>query len=252
MTGSGIPPDIPKQVSDSDVLVIKEADSSSLNERDRIVKTAGILQTLLLLAVAAGATSQKADTVRIEVLRDGRKIMHDGFLMEWSLKTATVWGADSIWRFDAMATPEGLAGYMRLLKPQNCAERALQMYADSGKIRERIDLPPDTLHQSKFFKADLSMVAEDSTYTLEWLVPWPENYQPTKQPFSVLFEEWCKEERSLPVLNFVYRYRKKTSGSTGGLIGRVLIIGMLGALYLTVQAKIRRQSRKTESPHQSA
>ena len=178
--------------------------------------------------------------------------MHDGFLMEWSLKTASVWGTDSTWRYDVLATPEGLAGYLRLLSPQDCGESILHISADSGKISEHITLPPDTMQKSGIFRADLSMFGEDSTYTLEWLIPWPQNFKPTREPFSVLFEVWCGGDRILPVLEFVYRFREKKSGQTGSLIGRILIIGILGALYLTVQAKIRRQSRKTESPHQSA
>ena len=215
-------------------------------------KTAIIRLLLLVITVTTGAGEAAAvDTVRVEVLRDGRKIMRDGFLMEWSLKTASVWGSDSTWRYDAMATAEGLAGYVQLLVPDGCREGELLITADAT-ASERIALPPDTLLHGRFWRADRSMFATDSTYTIEWLVPWPRDRDFLTSPFSVILEERCSGQPVLPVLRLTYRHHEKKSGHTGGLIGRILLIGILGGIYLTVRVKIRNRSRRTEFPHQSA
>ena len=209
---------------------------------------------LLVMALATGTGTFAAvavDTVRVEALRDGRKIMRDGFLMEWSLKTASVWGGDSIWRYDAIATSEGLAGYVQLLAPNGCRRKELIIAVDSTVV-EHIALPPDTLQGGRFWRADRSMFATDSTYTIEWLVPWPENYNRPASSFSVVLEDRCAGQPVLPVLVFSYRQDKVKSGHTGGLIGRILLIGLLGGVYLIVRVKIRNRSRRTESPHQSA
>jgi hypothetical protein len=206
-----------------------------------------IATVVLTIGSAAGAN----DTVQIAVERDGRKIMHDGFLMEWSPATASVWGRDTSRRYDAVATPEGLAGYLNVRLSSECSEEALVFIAD-GTRPVSLALTPELQVTEAALKVDRSSLEQDSTCTIEWLFPWPEGYNATAEPFSLTIADRCGDAELLPVLHFVYRYRNKKSGQTGGLIGRVVLIGALGALYLMVQAKIRNQSRKKESPHQSA
>ncbi len=203
----------------------------------------------LLLTIGSAAGTD--DTVQVAVDRDSRKIMHDGFLMEWGPATASVWDSTPSSRYDAVATPEGLAGYLSVRLSPDCTGEVL-LFAADGYPPARLVLDPGLQTTDAALKVDWSKLEQDSTCIIEWLFPWPEGYNATAEPFSLTVAHRCGEEERLPVLHFVYRYRKKKSGQTGGLIGRIVLIGALGALYLMVQAKIRNQSRKKGSPHQSA
>ncbi|MBN1757646.1 MAG: hypothetical protein JW863_04980 [Chitinispirillaceae bacterium] len=206
---------------------------------------------LLLLTVCAVTAGGTIDTVHVDPIRESRKIQLDGFLMEWSPATAAQWGSDTSWRYDVMATPEGIAGYLRVRLTQGCARVRLCFSPDSGDSAA-ITLPVDSAASATYFRVDRSMIGEDSTCTVEWLFPWPAGHNPVMTPFSLSVAGTCGEKGMLPVLHFTCRYQKKKSGRTFGLIGRILLIGVLGALYLIVQAKIRNQSRRKESPRQSA
>ena len=203
---------------------------------------------MTVVCIVIGAT----DTITVQVEHEGRKIQHDGFLMEWSLKNASVWGGDSTCRYDVMTTPEGLAGYFRLHCAGACGDGTLVFHTGSNETAT-FSFVSDSTIMEPFFRIDRSTFAADSTCTLEWLFPWPDRGNDTTASFSLIVQRECKGEPALPVLQFVYRSRHKNSGRTAGsLAGRIILIGALGALYLTVQAKIRSQSRRKESPRQSA
>jgi len=53
------------------------------------------------------------DEKSINTVRRGRKIQVDGFLLEWRVADANVWPG-SEWRWDAVSTAEGIAGYVSL------------------------------------------------------------------------------------------------------------------------------------------
>lgn len=209
------------------------------------------VKILLLLALTwANISADTVDTLRVET-REGRKIMHDGFLMEWSLKTAIPWGSDSAWLGEAVATPEGLAGYLRSYSAEPCSAGAL-VFSASFFEPIRVNLPPDSGWRSEVIKIDQTTSATAAVYTIEWLFPWPAGYDRMTTPFSVVMEEQCGEDHRLPVLVFNYRYKKEKSNQAGALIGRILLIGGLGLMYLMVQRKIRNQTLQRGSPHQSA
>jgi hypothetical protein len=53
------------------------------------------------------------DKKSINLVRRGRKIQVDGFLLEWRGDNANIWPGSN-WRWDAVSTAEGIAGYVSL------------------------------------------------------------------------------------------------------------------------------------------
>lgn len=73
-----------------------------------------------MIAITALAAAAAADTVGVDNIapksvsvRQGRKIQVDGFLLEWSEAGARAWPG-SAWRWDAVSTADGVAGYVSL------------------------------------------------------------------------------------------------------------------------------------------
>jgi hypothetical protein len=210
-----------------------------------------VILLLVIVVTAFVSGNNGTDTVRMSDIRTGRKIMHDGFLMEWSLKDAVPWGSDSSWMYDVMATPEGLAGYFRTGTAEPCSSRTLLFSVGSAEP-VRVTLPPDSGRLNEMIKIDTSGSGAGSAYTIEWLCRWPAGFNLLTTPFTVAVDRECRSGYRFPTLFFEYRHKKEKPDGTGSLVGRILLIGGLGALYLMVQRKIRNQTKQRGSPHQSA
>lgn len=196
----------------------------------------------------SGGTALGMDTVSVDVVRSGRSIMHDGFLMEWSPGKAMAWDGDSVWLWDATATPEGFSGYLRSRRWEQCEGWRIVFSTVRGS--DTVFLPVDSLWSGKEIKIDRSGRERTDGYALEWLFPWREGDSTSYLQISGICTDGTGD--TLPVLLLHYRGIKKNSGTAGSLIGRGIFIGILAVLYIAIQRKIRNQSRRTESPRQSA
>jgi hypothetical protein len=218
----------------------------------RIVCIAGSIYTTGVVMANTANPASTAATV-VEITRQGRKIMHDGFLMEWSMQTARTWGSGSSWLWDAMATPEGLAGYLRMQSSPACSGWVITFTDVKQNHRYEVRLPMDTAYAWHNEVIKIDQTGDDSSriYTLEWLFPWHRELSDTTTPFSLRMEGRCINGDTLSVVTMECLYNGKKPAETNGLIGRIVIIGLLAVMYLMVQRKVRNQTRQRESPHQS-
>jgi len=148
-----------------------------------------------------------ADTVgkqEINMVRRGRKIQVDGFLLEWRGADANVWpGSD--WRWDAVSTADGVAGYVSLPAGAN-SDWVFELKAvNTGKSLE-INLPGRP--SGKYFAFDKEDFDAGGPLTAEWVVPWE------------FFDDGDGEDSA------TYKLSISASGKTGG--------GALHPLVLTV------------------
>jgi hypothetical protein len=141
------------------------------------------------------------DTVNkkdINVVRRGRKIQVDGFLLEWRGTDANVWpGTD--WRWDAVSTADGIAGYVSLpsgsidavnnavdstvgvvvndtvrndtgINTSSRSDWLLTLKAVNTGRSLTINLPGQPA--GKFFAFDKAAFDAGGPLTAEWFVPW--------------------------------------------------------------------------------
>jgi hypothetical protein len=194
------------------------------------------------------APQNSSDTLSVTTIRTGRNIMHDGFLMEWTMETARRWGNDSIGVWDIMKTPQGLAGYFRLYKNQACSTWSITLFSHAQNKIYTIDLPNDTSDSTTPFKFDRS---DTSGWTIEWLLPWADHIENNSTSLNAVITGRCNSKILSPVLKIEAVRPQKQNKGRNSLIGRGILIGILALLYLMVQRRIRNQGQQKGFPHQS-
>jgi len=209
----------------------------------------GLILSMGILIIAGVQSTVPAET--FPIARAGRKIMHDGFLMEWSLKTAQPWTPDSSWIWDAIRTPDGLCGYVRLHKMMPCSAWTVT-FSSSVDSTISISIPGDSV--SPFFevKTDYSSYKSEGIAVMEWVFPM--DTTKVKSPTDSLIlriNAKCSSGDTLPELRLACRQPDSKKNGYGKLTGRGIIIGLLAVMYLMVQRRIKRQTAQKESPHQS-
>lgn len=218
--------------------------SSNRTIRMKCIVSCLMLVILLLTGVRAAT---------IPITRSGRKIMHDGFLMEWSIKTAQPWNADSSWVWDAMKTPDGLCGYVRLHKMVPCSGWSVTFSIVDGR-EGRIRIPTDSVSPVDWIKTDYSSYDSTGIAVLEWVVPLSGNQSgaPTGDSLEVVINGKCDSGEQLPELRLTCRRPDPKKEGYGKLVGRGIVIGILAVVYLMTRRRIRNQTAQKESLRQSA
>jgi len=218
-----------------------------------ILHTQLLRHFLLLVLVTATLPifANSADTITFNITRTGRKILHDGFLMEWRTETTHTWGRDSAWVWDVIATPEGLAGYIRLPTATPCSSWHIGIMSSVDNKEHLLTLPADTTHYDPIFRSDLTEYDSSRTITAEWLFPYREGLPDLKNPMTLTFTGTNSCSDTLPVLLLSYQAQPVRAGTKISLIGQGLIIGFLALLYFSIHRKIKLQTlRQMGSPHQ--
>jgi len=116
---------------------------------------------MLILVLATLAALATADTV--DVSRHGRRVQVDGFLLEWNGDNARAW--TDVWRWDALVTPDGLAGYVASRGAPECGGWTFGIGAGT-----KISVP-DVVGASENAAFDRDGFEKEGIYNIEWLVP---------------------------------------------------------------------------------
>lgn len=205
---------------------------------------------LIVVAAAAGifadVTFMSQDTIDLQ--HSVRKIMLDGFLLEWNTQTARPWGSDTGWQWNAMATPEGPAGY--LIASRNAVEAGWTITFNGSLLQQplKVTLPQDSTHKSKHIRVDITQSDSNDFYVIEWLFPWSEQTTGAEKSAIVTFQAQSVSGKALPEI--VVRCKKlvKRNSVWGGVTGRVIVIGLLALMYFFVQRRLKHQTARKESP----
>jgi len=208
------------------------------------------------VGVAGADTVDKKDK---NVVRSGRKIQVDGFLLEWRGEDANIWpGSD--WRWDAVSTVDGVAGYVSLpagtikdivnntinndsTDAANRPDLVLTLRAVNTGRTLKINLPgqPSGAH----FAFDKEEFDAGGPLTAEWIVPW--EYFDDDEEDSATYELALAAEgadvgelRPL-VLTIVVPNEPR---APGGLLTRLTMVAAIAALTAVLIVTRRRQMRE--------
>lgn len=185
-----------------------------------------------------------ADMVTFAITRTGRKILHDGFLMEWSEKTAQKWDKTGLWTGDATLTPEGFAGYFRTTAPPGCSTWTITAQSIVNNQHVTLHLSPGEVVSGNEFRLDRQEYDSSGNITIEWLLPYTQ--KPTTNAFSTDIRFTCQSScgDTLPVLHYVHTGSKPLPcHGTLKLTGQSIAIVILALIYFVMQRRIRRQKK---------
>ncbi|NLP01494.1 MAG: hypothetical protein GX089_03295 [Fibrobacter sp.] len=174
----------------------------------------------------------------------GRRIQLDGFLLEWSAETSKKWG-DS-WRWDALRTPEGLAGYLRSEGKLKCTEWKFSFETQKGNtIPVSIPVPPV---DSDYYKVDRKTLDSLQTVSIEWVIPWNRMDTTGAGKFTLLVNGVSACGDTLKEIMLTGSEENKTGIITLPVVVQGILIVILAAIYIVIKIRIRNQTARKGSP----
>jgi hypothetical protein len=206
------------------------------------------VRILLVLAVCQPVFSR--DTVG--VIESGRRIQLDGFLLDWVKKGQHVWRGSGGWVWDAINTPEGVAGYFHcgvvscsswnfFIDPRRLTARPWKMHLDSSSQSGN--------HHYRAQRTD-----RDSLFsvTFEWLVPWDSLALDSSGNYAIhcIGENGCGD--SIPPFIIVGTRNAASSFLPPRFKTRVALIVALLALFIALQLTMKKKRRRREPLRRSA
>jgi hypothetical protein len=202
----------------------------------------------LLAAVPLPASGR--DTVTIT--ESGRRIQLDGFLLDWVKKGRHVWSGSGGWVWDALSTPEGLAGYFHCgMAP--CSTWTFYLDLNSQKGRPWIIAMADSA-QGADGRYRTTRTSRDGgcVTTFEWLIPWDSLTIDSTGAWEVHFagESGCTD--TLDPFLIRGTMRPTASALPSRFVERVVLIVVLLAAFIALQLAMRKKSRRRGSLRRSA
>jgi len=185
------------------------------------------------------------------VNRYGRRIQLDGFLLEWNAQSAYIWKhKEQLWYVDAIATPEGLSGYIRSDSSVSYSSWTFSFRQSSEKEPVWLKIPPS---ESNVYKIDRNLFDSLGVVTIEWVIPWENIVFDSIGGYRLFLTgtSACGDSMSVLKISGVKNQAEK-SVSIQLLIIRGMLIIVLIVVYLLINAKIHeRNLRKKEMGEQT-
>ena len=191
------------------------------------------------LYVSAGATADS-------IIRSGRRIQLDGFLIEWGVKNRHVWHASGPngWYWDAVNTVEGIAGYF------HCPATPCSSWTICADARLSVSKPlqiriPDPVKAGNNFVC-VNRAIKDSLYviTAEWILPWDSAGVDRTGKFLVRITGTSSCGDTLQPLCLTGSAIPRTNKGKG-FAKRIILLTAL-AIFFVVMHSVRKKTRRRE------
>jgi hypothetical protein len=181
---------------------------------------------------------------RVRIEEHGRTIQRDGFLPEWSPEEARTLGEDTTLAWDALNTPEGLAGYVRFSPRSACSSWTVTFFPDMRALQRPLAMRVDTAGEGWFYS--VYEWEDDTTGMLsaEWVIPWDTIRVDSTGEYEIgmYAASACGDTLEPVILTGNRAAREGTRGVFGpGLLARIAIVAALLVLYLVLQARARKK-----------
>ena len=117
------------------------------------------------------AQSYSAPANEVDIDRAGRRIQLDGFLMDWNEGARRPWPGSNEWFWDAINTPEGVAGYFYGAAPR-CS--SCTFYIDARRLTGEPRKMSSKVRGKTggFYAVNQARGDSSSALTVEWIIPW--------------------------------------------------------------------------------
>jgi hypothetical protein len=203
-----------------------------------------LLYNLFWLFIMFMATGSSFAVQIHPVLKNGRQIQLDGFLLEWKKADASPLGRDSTWLWDVINTREGLTGYFKAEKlacPGPWTFRFLPCRLSTYRV---IEINTNAAAPDSFYRVSHAETGPDRDAVCEWIIPWKDICLDSTGAYQIgLFAfNTCKD--TLPPLILTGHVFNPKKVSWGGVYGKLLLLGVLLVLLFFLQKSTRGKFRK--------
>jgi len=213
------------------------------------------IKDILCLFLSASACFSAGGQQVITVENTGRRIQRDGFLLEWRIDQSHIIDTAADIRLDAVNTPEGVAGYIRVRAKEGCGGWVFRVYPRLGQGLQYVEMSADTSGGRGRFHA-VDVISADTVVhaAIEWVIPWDSlPLDPAgKYAIGIRGNDTCGDTLGGVIISGVRGGTERKNNSTG-LMNQVILIGVLLTLYLALKARSKKYmkglNRDPVTPH---
>lgn len=206
------------------------------------LKVTGVILVCIFLA-------QSADQLRFAVDKTGRSIQVDAFLLEWNEEDSdTINQGVFLFTWDAVNTPEGLAGYIWYKHKDTCSLSSFEIYPRISSMDRCMTMVMDTaVAESGFYAIEKSIKESITSVTAEWLIPWDSIPIDDDGQYRVDFiaTSSCKDTLKPITLSGEHTIEQgESSNMTTRITLQVISIVVLLAVFLMLRARAKKLQKR--------
>ena len=208
----------------------------------KTVKGTGIILFCFFLAQSASQQCLLVD-------RAGRAIQVDAFLLEWKEEDSKKFEQGAfVFTWDAINTPQGLAGYIWYEYSDTCFMSAVNFLVQTGNPDTHMKMILDTaMSGPEFYALDKSVKGSATSVTAEWLIPWdsisvnPEG----RYEIDLAVYNSCNDTLKHVTLSG-HHLIKKSSGKNYSrrIVMQVISIAILLALFIMLKSRAKKLQKR--------
>lgn len=206
------------------------------------LKVAGVILVCIFLA-------QSADQLRFAVDKTGRSIQVDAFLLEWNEEDSdTINQGVFSFIWDAVNTPEGLAGYIWYKHKDTCSLSSFKIYPRISSMDRYMTMVMDTaVAEPGFYAIEKSIKEGIPSVTAEWIIPWDSISIDDDGQYSVGLTATSSCEDTLKPITLFGKYTIE-QGESGNMTTRIALqvisIAVLLAVFLMLRARAKKLQKR--------
>jgi hypothetical protein len=207
-------------------------------------------RSIFLLVIALFALSPLPASA--DIVRNGRKIQLDGFLMDWIEKKRQVWKGSTLWSWDAVNTEEGVAGYFHSAGAAACSSWIFIVDAGRHGPREMCVSSVDSA-ENQFYRVNRSQQSGHRTsITVEWLLPWDSIVTDGSGAYGLNIRGRSSCGDSLDPVLLTGEKKAAPNSLPSHFNERLGLIVALLAVFIVLRMRIRKKTPRKGSPRRSA
>ena len=193
--------------------------------------------------------SQSADLQRFSIDKTGRSIQVDAFLIEWSEEDSdTLDGGVFSFVWDAVNTPEGVAGYIWYILKDTCSLTVLRFYPQiHSKNKYMTIVMGAAASKPTFYAVEKSLKDDDTSVTAEWLIPWDSISIDSDGQYEITLAAFnsCDDAQKSVILSGKHHIEQSGSGKmTRRITFQVISIAVLLAIFLVLRSRARKLQKR--------
>ncbi len=215
------------------------------------MRPTGVVPAAVLLLCLAGVPhAQLPEAVEIPVI--SRVVQCDGFLMEWTEEQARALGGSRV-VWDAVQTPDGVAGYVRAPQDAGCGLAEVIVVREDEIDSVNLLVAASGPSCCPFHAVQVDTVRGETV--VEFVLPW-QRLGSTARSGAYRLRLEAVDTTGLQCGLATFCGPRESFAAqvfTPALKRQVVVVAILLGLYLGLMLWVRkRRTRQTQSPHQSA
>ena len=193
--------------------------------------------------------SQSAAQQNLTVDRIGREIQVDAFLLEWKEEDSKKLEQDAfIFTWDAINTPQGLAGYIWYEYTDTCYISTVHFNTQTDSPERYMKMIIDTaVSELEFYAFDKSVKDSVTSITTEWLIPWDSMPVTADGQYEIKLTAYtsCKDTLNPVTLTGQYLIKKRgRKNYSQRIVIQVISIAILLALFIMLKSRAKKLNRR--------